>query len=62
MADEDDATDQVSKRVTGLVEARRLLVVALDLLDRHSLSAAPASVDLAIHQIDRETDAIPDSE
>jgi len=43
-----------SGRARDIDEAQRLLAAALDLLDRNSLWQAAATVDLAVHQIDRE--------
>ena len=40
-----------------LLVARIRMEEALRLLDEHSLSAAAASLDLALHQLDRELSA-----
>lgn len=41
-------------RVERIAEARRLLAAALDVLDAQSCWQAAATLDLAIHQVDRE--------
>ncbi|MDB5690435.1 MAG: hypothetical protein JWL91_2311 [Sphingomonas bacterium] len=52
------ATDQNGEagalRIRQLIDARDQLVRVLVTLDEHSRSPAPATVDLAIHQINRE--------
>lgn len=42
------------ERRQRLSAARELLVAALELLDTHAHSPAPAMVDLAIHHLDGE--------
>ena len=48
------ATEIRSSFPAELQSARALMKQALELLDNFSMSAAAASLDMAIHQLDRE--------
>ena len=54
MSVEMDSAAEDPERSGRLGEARALLIAALELLDLHSRSPAPATVDFAIHQINSE--------
>ena len=52
--DDFSATPEPDPGRAKLLFARIKMAEALKVLDEHSLSAAAASLDLALHQLDRE--------
>ena len=56
-ASETEPGDPLCPRRERLLVARLRMEEALRLLDAHSVSTAAASLDLALHQLDRELSA-----